>query len=72
MPESLPEGIRAVAQAKLDQRLLKYKAAIEDPGNPAKVLEIVTNDLEAARAFEDALRRLNVPGYVVYRPWEKP
>ncbi|MGH9151099.1 MAG: restriction endonuclease fold toxin-2 domain-containing protein [Acidimicrobiales bacterium] len=49
-------------------RLVKYRAVLDDPSNPVKVLKIVTNDPAAAGFFEAQMRDLGVPGYVRLEP----
>jgi hypothetical protein len=63
-PSSLPPGLRQAAVDDLDDRLDKYLAAIQDPANPLRVLEIVTNDLGVAQFIRDRMVALEVPGFV--------
>lgn len=52
----------------MDRRLDRYLQAIEDPSNPAQVLEMVTNDPGAAAFIESRMRRRGIPGYVRIEP----
>lgn len=68
-PGSLGDDFLAErARQKLDQRLLKYKAVIDDPSNPVRVLEITTNSPSAAAAIEGRMRAVGVRGYVRIEP----
>jgi RsiW-degrading membrane proteinase PrsW (M82 family) len=68
-PASLnSDKLAAFAQQDMDLRLAKYGAVLNDPGTPAQVLEIATNDPAAAAFIESRLRALNIPGYVRLEP----
>jgi len=58
------DSMAAIARREMDERLEKYAAVLEDPSNPASVLEISTNDPAVAAFVEERLRALNIPGYV--------
>ena len=45
--------------------LLGHKQVLNDPGNPAQALELMTNDPRVATAFAARMRALGVYGYVV-------
>jgi hypothetical protein len=62
------DSMREPAQNAMDRRLEKYAAVLDVPTNPAKVLEIATNDPAVAAFVESRLRALNIPGYVRLEP----
>jgi hypothetical protein len=63
-PSSLRESLRAFATNAMNDRLQKYLDAIQDPANPVRVLEIVTNDLNVARFVRERMVDLGVPGFI--------
>ncbi len=67
-PASLSPGMREVATKDMDVRLLKYRAAALDPGNPLRGVEIVTNDPRNARFILERMQALDVPGTVRISP----
>lgn len=64
-PSSLHPSIQHLARRQIDNVLLGYKQVLNDPGNPAQALELMTNDPRVARAFAVRMRALGVRGYVV-------
>lgn len=68
-PNSLDRPfMRDLARADIERRLQNYKRVLDDPANPMRSLEITTNDPRVAQVFSEAMRRLDVPGYVVIVP----
>jgi hypothetical protein len=63
-PSSLSPKVSQFAQETMDFRLQKYARVLNDTSNPAKVLEISTNDPAVAAFIESRLRALGIPGYV--------
>lgn len=66
--KSLHQSMQPIARRKIDKVLLGYRQVIDDPANPARTLEIMTNDPGAAQAFAERMRALGVRGYVVIHP----
>jgi PrsW family intramembrane metalloprotease len=64
-PDSLHPSVQQIAREKIDKLLLDYKRVLDDPGNPAQALELMTNDPRVARVFAQRMRALGVHGYVV-------
>jgi hypothetical protein len=64
-PASLHPSVQHIARRKIDRLLLGYKQVLDDPGNPAQALELMTNDPRVARVFAERMRALGVHGYVV-------
>jgi hypothetical protein len=50
-PSSLHPSIQHLARRQIDNVLLGYKQVLNDPGNPAQALELMTNDPRVARSF---------------------
>jgi hypothetical protein len=67
-PDSLPPFLRDRAIQDMDQRLVKYRDAIQDSSNPLRGLEIVTNDQRAANFVRQRMDELDVPGVVTISP----
>jgi hypothetical protein len=63
-PSSMRESGRPLAIRVMDLRLQKYLDAIQDPANPVRILEIVTNDLNVARFVRERMVDLGVPGFI--------
>ncbi|OLB73326.1 MAG: hypothetical protein AUI14_26610 [Actinobacteria bacterium 13_2_20CM_2_71_6] len=63
-PSSLPAGLRAYAIRDMDRRLMKYAAAIADPSNPLRALEVVTNDLGVAQFIRERMLALRIMGFI--------
>ena len=63
-PDSLSPFLAKQATAKMDERLLKYLAAIKDAGNPVRGLEIITNDIKVAEFIARRMKALGIPGFV--------
>jgi hypothetical protein len=71
-PDSMPEGLRQRVIDDMDTTLLGYQRAIADSGNPARLVEIVTNDARVADFIESRMAARNIDGYVRIDPWSPP
>lgn len=67
IPESLSGDLGAVAQARMDRGILRQAAASNVFGGP-RAIEIVTNNVDSALAWEARMRVLGVPGYARIQP----
>lgn len=67
-PASLHPSVQHLARREIDNQLIGYKLVLSRPDNPARALELVTNDPGVARAFAERMRALAIPGYVVIHP----
>lgn len=61
------EPVRRKLAAEVGDEVRRYAAVVNDPANPARGLEIVTNDGRAVPFFEGLLREHGCPGRVVVR-----
>jgi len=68
IPESLPDFLQGKARKDIQFQLEKYARVIADDLNPARGLEIATNDLRVAQRMEKFLQDLSIPGYVRHEP----
>lgn len=67
IPDTLPPAMAGLAERKMDERLIKYRDAIESPDNPIRGLEIIVNRLEAAQFMAERMNALGIPGIVRIR-----
>lgn len=65
VPDTLPESVRHRANLELDRRLIEFAAVVYYPASPFRALEVTTNNPAVARAFEERMARLAIPGHVV-------
>jgi hypothetical protein len=63
-----PDFVRDSARSQFEHEVRRYSSLIWDSDAPFRGLEIITNDANAARYFEEVLVRYNVPGRVVVVP----
>jgi hypothetical protein len=68
----MPEGLRQRVIDDMDTTLLNYQRAIADSENPARLVEIVTNDARVADFIESRMAARNIDGYVRIDPWSPP
>ena len=68
-PDSMPESMRELVINDMDTRLLKYQQAVASSDNPARLVEVTTNDARVADFVESRMRALGVNGYVRLEPW---
>ena len=55
---TMPPFLQEQALAKLDDQLLRYRAIVDDPGNPIDRLRLITNDPQAAEYLLARARQL--------------
>jgi len=69
IPDSaMPPVVRDVIVGKLNNEFARYAAVIGDSSNPARALEVITNDPRAVPFFEGLLTKYGIPGRVVVVP----
>ena len=64
-----PPFVRDAAQQQADKEFERYAAVLADAKNPVGELEVITSDTRAVAFFEGLLRKYNIRGRVVVRPW---
>ncbi len=67
IPESVSPSFAPIATRQMDQMLLRLADA-SDALQPGRPVEIVTNNLASANAWEARMRALGIPGYVRVQP----
>lgn len=67
IPDSLSGGLGEVAEYRMDRVVLRLADASDAFGGQ-RAIEIVTNNVESARAWEARMSALDVPGYVRIQP----
>ena len=67
IPESVSSSFAHVSVREMDRAILRL-AEITDAFAPGRPIEIVTNDLASAAAWETRMRALGVTGYVRLHP----
>ena len=65
IPSTMSPYMELIAQQKMDDRLAKYGAVIDDPDSPVRGLEITTNHPAAADFIADRMDGLNIAGVVL-------
>ena len=63
-----PDFIRADVLDDLNGEFTRYAGVINDPNNPVKELELITNNTNAASYFQGLMQQHNIPGRVIVRP----
>ena len=52
----------------LNDEFSRYSSVINDPSNPIKGLEVITNNPKAVSTFESLMNSHNIPGKVTLIP----
>jgi hypothetical protein len=65
---SAPEFIKSKVRADTEREIERYAQIVRDSGNPARGLEVITNDPRAVPYFEELLSKYDLPARVVVRP----
>ena len=69
VPDSkVPDFLKAKIRGDTAHEIERYAKVVQDPSNPVRGLEIITNDPRAVPYFEDILSEYDLPSRVVVRP----
>ena len=65
---NIPPFIRDKIMTNLNDEFSRYSSVINDPSNPIKGLEVITNNPKAVSTFESLMNSHNIPGKVTLIP----
>ena len=65
---SIHEPVRETIRAEQDDEFRRYGQVVDDPSNPVRHVEVITNDPRAVPYFERLMAKYDVPGQVIIKP----